>query len=235
KIASQNYAYRSFDLFSDFILMAKVALHNQLVAMDDDLEAQYMQVVARYEDKPEIISEAFPELMATLTLDLDHPSKFTDVLGETFMGLDLGNAYRGQFFTPFHLSYMMAQMTMGDEASIRHHIEQKGMVKISEPACGSGGMVLAGFKTLCEMGINPDKVFFWANDIDHVVSNMAYVQLSLAGVPAVVSTGNSLAMDEDNWEKRFTPALANRSHAFWCDETPNLEHDDKGQLILALG
>lgn len=36
----------------------------------------------------------------------------SDVLGEVYMELELGNKWKGQFFTPYHVSQAMASVTL---------------------------------------------------------------------------------------------------------------------------
>lgn len=76
---------------------------------------------------------------------------------------------------------------------------------MSEPACGAGGMVLAAADALQAQEINYQQAMHaTAVDVDSTAVHMAYVQLSLAHVPAIIVHGYSLSMKE--WGHWFTPA-----------------------------
>jgi hypothetical protein len=135
-------------------------------------------------------------LVEWLTCGLD------DCLGRLFMSLELGDAFKGQFFTPYALSSMMARMTMTD---VRAVVERQGHVTVNEPACGAGGMVVACADALLAQGINYQQAMHvTAQDIDATAVHMTYLQLSLLHVPAIVVHGNSLAVTE--WAHWVTPA-----------------------------
>ncbi|WP_254303150.1 N-6 DNA methylase [Rahnella sp. BCC 1045] len=104
--------------------------------------------------------------------------------------------------TPFCVSRMMAEMQLDDIGSL---LADKPFFTVYEPACGSAGMLLAIAEVVMEKGFNPER-HLWVSctDIDPVASGMAYIQLSLKGIPGEVVTGNAL-----NGERRrvmHTPA-----------------------------
>lgn len=93
-----------YDVFKDFVTLSAISLHNACL-FDQALEDDYLSVVRNYK-KDEI--NQFCELFALLVqLYGDKPS---DLLGELFMESDLGNTHTGQFFTPFHISELMARL-----------------------------------------------------------------------------------------------------------------------------
>lgn len=60
---------------------------------------------------------------------------------------------------------------------------------------GAGGMILAYIRNLRENKINYQKEFLAiAQDIDRRCAYMTYIQLSLLGIPAQVSWGDTLTM-----------------------------------------
>lgn len=114
-----------------------------------------------------------------------------DFLGQVYMQLDLGNDATGQFFTPYHVSKMMSEICFTD---IEKQLEEKDFITLSEPCCGSGGMIIAYSETLKEQGYNcQNQLFVEAIDIDEICFMMTYIQLSLLGVGARVMQGDSLA------------------------------------------
>lgn len=183
-------------VFRDFITLAAASIHNG-INFNDELEKEYMETVRQYEAKD---AERMAMLLAEVVMGLEAESG--DFLGSLYMTLELGEAARGQFFTPFCVSRMMAKMQLGDIDSL---LVDKPFFTVYEPACGSAGMLLAIAEVLREKGLNPTR-HLWVSctDIDPVASGMAYIQLSLMGVAGEVVTGNAL-----NGERRrvmYTPA-----------------------------
>jgi hypothetical protein len=124
------------------------------------------------------------------------------VLGETYMMLDLGNARSGQFLTPYHVSHLMAGLLMGGRIDAAR---SRDFERIHEPACGAGGMVIATAEAFHDAGLNyQEAMHATCIDIDPCCVHMAYLQLSLLHIPAIVVHGNALSMEV--WGHWFTPA-----------------------------
>lgn len=51
------------------------------------------------------------------------------------MELELNNHWTGQFFTPYNICRLMAEMTLQDAV---RKIEREGGISINDPACGAG-------------------------------------------------------------------------------------------------
>jgi hypothetical protein len=128
-----------------------------------------------------------------------------DVLGKVFGELDLGNSARGQFFTPYALCRLMARLNVGTGTEVRQRIEQRGFIRLNEPAVGAGAMVIAMAESLQEQQINYQQhLHVIAQDVDSRAVHMAYLQFSLLHIPAVVILGNTLTLEErEHW---YTPA-----------------------------
>ena len=171
-------------VFEDFVSCSVIALQNSL-QFCDKREEKYMRIVGRYE-KTDISRMA--QLLAHVTNGLDETPG--DFLGRVFMQLELGDKYRGQFCTPWNIGLMMARMQLGN---VEDNFRDKPFITLSEPACGAGCMALAFAFVLREAGYSPHR-YLWvsAQDIDPLAAGMAYIQLSLSGVPGEVVIGNSL-------------------------------------------
>ena len=173
-------------VFKDFVTASAIALYNVL-ARDENYKKEYLAIEAQYKKADK---NPFAELFAFLTLSYDETP--SDVLGELFMQLDLGNDRTGQFFTPFHISELMAQVTYGDELESI----SKPFISLSEPTCGAGGMVLAFAKVMMSYGHNPyERLWVQAQDIDRIAAMMCFIQLSLWHIPAVVLVGDTLKLE----------------------------------------
>jgi len=174
-------------VFEDFISCSVIALQNGL-HFCDKREQKYMRIVARYQ-KPDVSNLA--QLLGHVVNGLEEAPG--DFLGRVFMQLELGDKYRGQFFTPWSVSLMMAQLQLGN---VGEQFRDKAFMTLSEPACGAGCMTLAFASVLREAGYSPHRhLWVSATDIDPLAAGMAYIQLSLCGVPGEVIIGNAL-LDE---------------------------------------
>ena len=89
--------------------------------------------------------------------------------------------------------------------AIKPIVEEKGFVTVQEPCCGSGAMVVALADVMREEDINYQQhMHVTAIDIDSQCVHMAYLQLSLLHIPAVVIRGDTLRMEfSECW---YTPA-----------------------------
>lgn len=171
-------------VFEDFVSCSVIALQNAL-SFCEKREQKYLRIVARYEKK-DVVRMA--ELLAHVVNGLDDSPG--DFLGQVFMQLELGDKYRGQFFTPWDVGIMMARMQLGNVAD---NFADKPFITLAEPACGAGCMALAFAAVLRDAGYSPHR-YLWvsATDIDPLAAGMAYIQLTLCGVPGEVVIGNSL-------------------------------------------
>lgn len=184
-----------YEIWKDFVAMAAISVHNSAIK-SEKLEAEYLQIVGRY--KKEEVYELCGLLAKLVTLLDVEP---TDILGQLYMELELGNTHTGQFFTPPEVSELLARITYGEDLKVL----TRPFIKLCEPACGAGGMVLAFVKVMLSHGHNPaERLWVLAQDVDRTAALMCYLQLSLWNIPAVVIVGNTLAMEVR--ETFYTPA-----------------------------
>lgn len=190
--------HRLHTVFSDWMALCALAMSNAVDRQQYEArEARYLEIVSRYE-RDEV--ERFTRMYALLVLWME--GGFADYLGDLFMSLELGDAFKGQFFTPYPVSLCMAQMTLVDAAAV---IQRQGFITVCEPAAGSGGMVIACAEALCNAKQNYQQAMHATTvDVDETAVHMAYVQLGLLHVPAIVIHGNSLSLTE--WAHWVTPA-----------------------------
>jgi len=190
-----------YRVFSDCMEMMALALSNAVdKAQFEVREARYMQIIKAY-TRDELT--CFSNILAETQIALGTAPG--DLLGAVFGELEVHNKYRGQFFTPYEICTLMARMQVGDGERMREIIAANGFVTVSEPACGAGAMVIAFAEAMIHAGFNPcSSVHVTAADVDSRAAHMAYVQLSLMGIPAVVIVGNTLTLEER--EHFYTPA-----------------------------
>lgn len=164
-------------------------------------EKQYEEMASKME--PATLS-SYARMFALLYLATrEHEDDPCDILGDIYHELRLNNEWNGQFFTPDHICRMMAQIVNPvDELP-----EKDGPIMINEPTCGSGTMIIGAVWAMKRNNFDfRHKSFFVAQDIDIRCVWMAYIQLSLYGIPAVVIHGNTLTMEE--WSRWHTPYAA---------------------------
>lgn len=88
------------------------------------------------------------------------------------MELGLSNDSGGQFFTPYNVCQMMAEMTIGN---VVPQVKERGYITINDPACGAGATLIAGVhaaaKQLMKAGFNwQNHILVTAQDIDYTVA-----------------------------------------------------------------
>lgn len=189
KILSQaSQSHSTWEVWADFVKMSAIAISNAVDRSEvaERREKEYLRIIGKYK-KPE--QEVFPKLLgATVEALEENPEQ--DFLGELFMGLDLGNHWKGQFFTPYNICKMMAEMIVGNAEA---EIERKGWIGIEDCCCGGGAMLIGARNALAKKKIDwTNQALFVAQDIDETAAMMCYIQLSLLGCSGYVAVGNSL-------------------------------------------
>lgn len=186
-----RYKHDLYSVFSDWCECAAIAFSQAAdLTHYEKREARYLEIARRY-DKLEMMT--FSEILGEVTLAMEERPQ--DVLGSVFHALELHNAARGQFFTPYPICSMMARMTLGTEDELRSLIQMRGFICTQEPAAGSGAMVIALAEAIRDVGINYQAcLHVTAIDIDRRAVHMSYIQLTLMHIPAVILEGDSLQM-----------------------------------------
>lgn len=192
KLIDSATVFHDKDRFlSDLFCCGTLAISNLAdLTQYDQREEQYKQIMSHYSEKEHVaMAEIFGKLFELLTSVVYDDGVLSDYLGEIFMSCNMGNKSAGQFFTPYHVSKLCAKLAIGtpDKADGK-------ILTLNEPCCGSGGMVLAAMDVLKNnFGINyAMDCFVDCSDIDLRCVHMTYLQLSLAGVPAIVKHQDAL-------------------------------------------
>lgn len=169
-------------------------------------EERYLQIVKKYDrDTMELLTKVFAEIYFLLSQQINPAVGFNDYLGELYMKSETSNKHTGQFFTPYSVSKACAAIAI-NEAVVNEHIEQDKILTLNEPTCGAGGMILAAADILYnEYHFNISRnLIVECSDIDSRCVHMTYLQLGLAGIPAVIFKRDTLSMQ--TWERWETPA-----------------------------
>ena len=199
--------HNRWTVFRDFITLAASELDMARISTPENTENS-RRICDQY--RPEDTGN-LKQLFCLLVEALE--GEFHDFLGGVFMELGLGSGEMGQFFTPYPLARLIASLTAGDEQ--QQQLKTCPWITLSEPTSGAGGMVIAFAEVMLQRGLNPaEQLLVTATDIDPLAADMTFIQLSLLGIPAIVNTGNSLALTVNrtrctpvwyinNWEVRI--------------------------------
>lgn len=208
------------DVLADFLEMAVCAIRKTTLPQGpaaDAIEEQYMSVVKRntVEDV-----RAMPELLGIATLAVQDGG--CDFLGQVVVDLELSNEHMGQFFTPYDVSRMMAEMILGDAGEA---MKERGFITLHEPASGAGGMIIAAADVLQGQGFDIGRqLYVDATDLSPMCFKMTYLQVSLRGIPATIRRGNSLSLEmfDHAATPAFLPFYLTHREAFdaWRTEAP---------------
>lgn len=197
-----------WQIWQDFITMSAIAISN---CVDDthreEREKSFEAVKGEYSEREAgVFTQMFAEVVNGME---ENPDR--DFLGELFMALELGNDWKGQFFTPYSVCRMMAAMSYADD--FRDKVEEKGWVGVNDPACGAGALLLAFANECKAQKVNfQTSVLFVAQDLDLLAGLMCYIQLSLLGCPGYVVIGDSLAHPSTSYDPR---GLLPRDRDIW--------------------
>ena len=214
--------------FRDLCEMAYCAYAKPVASVEqkEALESRYMQIVGTYRDKDAVW--AYPELLAMVYEGV----KSGDYLGSVAAEIGALNDAQGQFFTPFEVSRLLAEMTFGQHEPL---IEKYGHLTLQEPAAGAGGMVLAFALVMRQRGYEPSsQLFVSAIDISAPCYWMCYLQLTLAGIPAEVISGNTLSQEtfESAWTASAIPFLGKHGDIF--ENKPSSRQSKTVELLSKL-
>lgn len=158
-------------VFDDFLTMAIASCTLNPETKLSWYEDEYLATIAHYKDSD--LRFEFPSAFAQLIIEMEEANSLHggDVLG-SFFEQNITHGRNGQFFTPYPVCQFMASITLvGREDS-----QQKQPLKIVDPACGSGRMLLAAHR------INGPGNQYYGIDIDRTCVKMTALNLFLHGM-----------------------------------------------------
>lgn len=189
-------------VFNDYVSLIRLTLSaddsqlpsSQSAQSRGDIEQQYATIAARYSDNtdgngphpeaqqpPEAFAASFAELLQ-LTIETGG-----DVLGDAYHIVQANIEHNGEYFTPENVSRAMTEMTA---PTVDKSVEEP--VRVSDPACGSGRLLLDAARAHTNAGMN---VHCYGVDNDALCAEMAAINLALANTPAEIIHGDSLSLD----------------------------------------
>jgi len=219
--------WRSHEAMRHFLTCAFSAIKKTTVLGPeaDACEQLYMDQVARCRKADKTMSVTAQLLGVAIQALGD---ELADFIGPVFMETS-ASEHMGQFFTPHDVCYAMAECTLQDAPAL---LQAQSHITIDEPACGAGAMILACCQHLWRQGVNyQERCGFRLTDLDHEAYMAAYIQCSLAGIPALVVHGNTLTLEVR--DQAVTPMMLLRP---WLGrESQGIERREKaGPAELAI-
>lgn len=189
-ILSISYRFSLHQVFEDFLTMAIAACSQNPVTNVSYYEEEYLSTIATYKDSE--LRHEFPKAFANLVSEMEDrldSSMGNDVLGD-FFEQHISNGRNGQFFTPYSICQFMASLNMEDAIPSDEHSQLKSL-KILDPACGSGRMLVASHR------LNGPGHQYYGIDIDRTCVKMTALNMFLNGMwNSEVMCGNSLMPDD---------------------------------------
>lgn len=185
-VAKASGAYTPHQIFRDWIECLALAIANASAPFHDKVWQRHEDIFAatmnKYDEK---MTETFSQMTGGL-VDL-YESGFDDFLGDIYMKAGCGSGALGQFFTPYHLSVLMAEMAVPEDVSEDH------IYTMNEPSCGGGASIVAAAEIIHRRGLNYQKCMkVVAQDLDWMGVYMTYIACSFYGIDAIVVQGDTL-------------------------------------------
>ena len=202
---------RMSEKWQDFLTLASSAHRGAALPVNSDAwrenESRYLDVVDRYRrnNRLDDIRQNFPNALGHLTAACRQYED--DTLGRLHMQI-APNSALGQEFTPYSICKIMSSVTL--ENLERKQAEEinsgKGYLDVADPACGAGVMTIAFAENLLENGLDPTQhMRAYLTDVDSRACDMAYLNMALRDIPALVTHGNTLTQEIHS--QSMTPAF----------------------------
>ncbi len=126
----------------------------------------------------------------------------------------------GEFFTPQHVSKLIAQLAMHKQTSVN---------KIYDPACGSGSLLLQAKKHFDQHLIEDG---FFGQELNHTTYNLARMNMFLHNVnydKFNIQLGDTLTQPHFGYDKPFDAIVSNPPYSVkWVgSDDPTLINDDR--------
>lgn len=200
-----NRGFNEGKVFEDWLDM-------QICAYDRNMEDKYLKIIEYYKDERkegERNIDYFAKAVGAILLETQKAQY--DVLGGIFEQC-VSHGRNGLFLTPKNLCDLMVALT---------GVENQG--SISDPACGSGRMLISA----CKKNTN---AFFHGRDVTSACAKMTALNMLFFNLNSTIEQGNSLSETIENvWLTQRT-AIGGILHQLTKEELA--EYKIKRQQIL---
>lgn len=187
-----------YSVLGDFFEASAISVKNAVDLNDRDFyENRFADIAKSYGEKGmNIFAECLSLFTDEIHKAIHGDAMFRDFAGELYMASGTNSKGLGQFFTPYHVSRLMAELNIEKDRFLDEIEENPDrVITFYEPTCGAGGLMVAAIDVMHAAGINyAHNMFIDCGDIDPRCFHMSYLTLSLLGAPAVVRLGDALSM-----------------------------------------
>lgn len=184
------------DVFGDVVGMFAASLEKPFTNHAEECETRYMSLVGNY-TKAE--AAHLTVLLGILVQSLEE--KRESFLGPVLEEIGASNTRNGQFLTPASIANVCGRICAG---GIDHKPGE--VVKVSDPACGCGVLLISQGEEMLKAGIPQRDIFLVGGDIDLRGCDSTFVELTLLGYAARIDHQNAMTM-QDISRPRFTPGF----------------------------
>lgn len=131
------YKVNRSQLIADVFECGALAISNKVdFTKYDEREQRYLDIIKKYQPaEQKLIVDIFTKIFCLCSSVVYDNGCFNDYLGELFMRCNQGSKHAGQFFTPYHVSKLMAKMTITDDK-----INQDEILTVNDCCCGGGAV-----------------------------------------------------------------------------------------------
>lgn len=150
---------------------------------------------------------------------------YDDVLGGVYMALSQGHRSFGQYFTPFPIARMMAELALSE---VTLPAQNAPPLTFLEPAVGSGVMILAAADVLERRfpgAIAEGRVEFYGQDIDECCVAMCRLNMLLHGIGRRVERADT---------RPLCSPMISIAEAEECGASPLLTRNAAEQTLIPL-
>lgn len=192
---SLTHRHPEYELWNNFLEMIICSYARQ------QMEDRYLQIIKKYrKEEVGVLVKMFAEIVRLYSERLQ-PGTFYDGLGafyESVINTPSKASRTGQFFTPETVCAMMASCMLSEDSADKK-------LKINDPACGSGRMLLAAH------AVAPGNYYF-AEDLDPMCCLLTSVNFLFHNMEGQVVCHNSIMPTEETYRfgyeiKRLSAAL----------------------------
>ena len=144
-----TYSRSAWQVWEDLVTVMACSICNAIDRRKEPFERRERQYERSIKNLGGVDIPAQMFGIVTMALE-ENPNQ--DFLGQLYMNLNLGSHWHGQFFTPYHISELMAKMTIGEDC--QKEIEEKGYISVCDQCVGAGAMLIAAANVMKEAEIN---------------------------------------------------------------------------------
>lgn len=188
-------------VFSDFLAYSALCLSIRTDPVHmERRQMAFAELKGRYSDDECRIFHQTLQLLCSEVARNVEAGCYRDLLSVPYSMTGMCSKALKQNFSPPDIAQLMAAIAIPADAPL----PENGYFTLSDDTCGSGTLLLGGAEQLARSGYNPcEQLVVQAADLDIRCVHMAYLQLSLYGIPAVVIHGDCITLQEyDRW---YTP------------------------------